>query len=264
MQSFGWTYVANRLVGRDLSSEEGSVSFARGLIAVCMLNIVIAVMVNYLVYFMFLKSGQPGTIIELLIVPAFAALVVSVPLLWVEYLLVRGMLEQSARLRKEADTDYLTNILSRRAFERKVKESLQHNSGAFLLLDLDRFKALNDANGHEYGDKVLVHVGAGLFDIAPGALSGRLGGDEFAVFIPGCRQEDQVKYANMIRQSISEVTIVAPENSGVIRVTSSVGAVWADTCDNYEELYRAADAALYEAKAAGRNRLEIYDPIVTI
>ncbi|RHW19350.1 diguanylate cyclase [Sphingomonas gilva] len=154
-----------------------------------------------------------------------------------------------AMLQHLADTDPLTGLLNRRAFLEQAHD--REGDQRLILIDIDRFKTVNDRFGHEAGDWVLVEIARLLRTNTPeAALVGRLGGEEFAILLPVDGSPDRlgetliltIAYAPMpIR---SKITASAGEASG----SSLSEAEW-------RALYNSADAALYAAKADGRNCL---------
>ena len=131
---------------------------------------------------------------------------------------------------------------------------------AILFIDLDRFKEVNDTHGHDAGDQLLVEVGRRLLKAARRSDTvARLGGDEFVVLCTSLRDGDDV---SLIATRIVEAMRAPFMRDGQeLLVTASVGLMVSDDPDaDSEELLRAADVAMYEAKASGRNRLRVYDP----
>ncbi|MGE7371224.1 GGDEF domain-containing protein [Neorhizobium sp. NPDC001467] len=122
-----------------------------------------------------------------------------------------------------------------------------------LLVDVDHFKNINDTHGHDFGDIVLKAIAACVSE-TPGGRGQvfRLGGEEFVALVPGASSRDGLKLAEAIRQAVAGLSIDAGSQS--VRVTVSIGI--ADNGDGQEKphVVSAADAALYLAKAGGRNR----------
>lgn len=163
-----------------------------------------------------------------------------------------------------ASTDALTGLRNRRAFEadmtRAIAESTAGGSMALILLDLDRFKTINDRYGHAGGDVVLRQVAAILTsELRAADTAARLGGEEFGVVLPGAGIDVAVGVAERLRL-VLEVT-PAEFQGRLIRVTASLGVV---SCpqhgQTFDVLIQRADAALYEAKNAGRNRIGVPPP----
>ena len=169
-----------------------------------------------------------------------------------------------AAARSAAVTDELTGLANRALFLEQVRAglSLARRQGTYvavLFLDVDRFKMVNDAMGHAAGDQLLVEVATRLrANLRAGDIAARHGGDEFAVLLTGLAfPDDGYQAAERLRSALSEPLMVGDQ-----RVDSSVSigvAVDVDGLDEPEDLLRHADAALYRAKDAGRNRVEIFD-----
>ena len=148
-----------------------------------------------------------------------------------------------------ADTDSMTGLLNRRAF----LEAAHKRAGPqrLILIDIDRFKTVNDRFGHEAGDWVLVEIARLLrTNTPPGALIGRMGGEEFAILVNSDGGRSQLGETLILTIAYAPMPVSS-------KVTASAGEA-AGRCTTEAEwrlLYNAADSALYAAKAAGRNRL---------
>jgi diguanylate cyclase (GGDEF)-like protein len=157
-----------------------------------------------------------------------------------------------------ATIDSLTGLLTRRAFvaaaERMVERATAGRHFSVLICDLDKFKAVNDTYGHETGDLVLRKVSEELRAID--APAGRLGGEEVALLTDG-HLDDAVDLAERFRESISNLAVRVGNRT--IGVTCSIGAAEWEPGDTIDTLLRRADAALYEAKRTGRNRVVAAD-----
>ena len=157
--------------------------------------------------------------------------------------------------------DGLTGLANRRRFSSALQEWTRHSRQAgepliLLVLDLDDFKSVNDGHGHAVGDACL-RVFADTLQQAfpsPPDLPARLGGEEFAVLVRSGRLDDAVRRAEVLRLSLPEIS--CREGAGV-PLYVSIGAARFDPERHIDpdELYREADAALYRAKAQGRNRV---------
>jgi diguanylate cyclase (GGDEF)-like protein len=159
------------------------------------------------------------------------------------------------RISGEARVDELTGLLNRRGFEERSRTELAHarregTSLAVLCFDLDFFKRVNDEFGHEVGDLVLTNV-AGCFRREARQIDvvARMGGEEFVALLPGAGLEEARSFAERVRVALQRS---APD--GVPRVTASAGAAATVAPERLEDLVKAADMALYAAKAQGRNR----------
>ncbi|HSZ15031.1 MAG TPA: diguanylate cyclase [Solirubrobacteraceae bacterium] len=171
---------------------------------------------------------------------------------------------QSAELhhRDEAILDPLTGLLNRHALaprfaELSVQARVNNQPVCLMLCDVDNFKAVNDAHGHDQGDAVLRDVAYALrTQLRSFELVYRLGGEEFLVVLPGASLEKGVEVAERLRGAV-EQTMPAS-----IRVTISLGVSAASGQHvSYDELFKAADTALYEAKRTGRNRAVAAPPL---
>ncbi len=179
----------------------------------------------------------------------------------------RRELDHSNRMEAlRSSTDELTGLLNRRALKSGIRNeanrAVRHARPlAFLFLDVDRFKRINDEHGHAVGDEVLVGVALRVRSaVRSYDLFGRWGGDEFCLVAPEHRlPADTRALAEHLREAVSS----APFDtlSGSLDVTVSIGAVLVDPpTSTPEEMCALADAALYRAKRAGRNRVEVDEP----
>lgn len=157
-------------------------------------------------------------------------------------------------LRMIGQYDYLTGAKTRRAFMADLEaacEQSPESGGALIMLDLDHFKQVNDRFGHPAGDDVLRAAAAACRSaIRRIDVLGRLGGEEFAILLRGMTIGDAMKCAERVRQSVAELRVL-PDRE--LKVTVSMG-VTAIGGGNPQASLAAADAALYCAKASGRNR----------
>ncbi|KXX63424.1 diguanylate cyclase [Marichromatium gracile] len=168
--------------------------------------------------------------------------------------------QELARTQQRALVDALTNIPNRRAFDHALLRALQDPEPptCLLLLDLDHFKQCNDTFGHLMGDRVLQITGQLLADLRDEQVFvARYGGEEFAIIVEG-RLERAVALAEQVRKQVSAIRFrQKPPASGVGTVTTSIGVVEARAHERPEELIERADRALYRAKSAGRDRVEV-------
>jgi diguanylate cyclase (GGDEF)-like protein len=166
----------------------------------------------------------------------------------------------NARLEELSRRDDLTGIANRRRLQQALAEEWSHTrqSIAFLLLDLDYFKKLNDTHGHLAGDLALQSVAGFVAETARphGGLAARYGGEELAVLLPGLGLDRALQVAEQLRAGIEALTILN-EESPLGRLTASVGAaaMLPGLGQTPEGLIEAADLALYQAKDEGRNRV---------
>ena len=171
------------------------------------------------------------------------------------------------RLRAQSDTDYLTSLPNRRAFDEAARRlwalSRRHGHALSLVLfDVDRFKSINDQRGHEAGDEALVAVARLARDaFRQGDLVARHGGEEFAVLMSHCALTEAVERAEDLRRRLAAAVIDITGQSS-LRLTASFGVVQMQPEDiDPGALLRRADRALYAAKAEGRDRVETDPPL---
>ena len=157
-----------------------------------------------------------------------------------------------------ARRDPLTGLSNRRGFIERIAPLIAANTAhdehaiALLLLDVDRFKAINDRHGHDAGDDVLIAIARrlGRWDCALQVV-GRMGGEEFAILVSGMGRFAAHSFAESVRQAIA----ACDHGLAGVSVTVSIGAVMAAPGDTFATLYRTADTALYAAKHQGRDRV---------
>jgi len=182
---------------------------------------------------------------------------------------IMKMLNQAA-VERQALMDGLTELANRRAFDQamitEIQTAAQNNTNCSLVLfDLDHFKRINDNYGHQAGDEVLrvtariLRSKIQMANKSQKALIARYGGEELAVLLPGvCAQEAQ-RIAENIRNGVQSESLLF--QGQVLRFTISAGlASFPEHADNRENLIGAADAALYQAKQSGRNRVGLAVP----
>jgi diguanylate cyclase (GGDEF)-like protein len=166
-------------------------------------------------------------------------------------------------LQEQAISDPLTGLYNRRYLSEFLSRELVRarrsaTPVAVILLDLDRFKRVNDAFGHEAGDVVLMAVGALLKSKVRGSdIACRYGGEEFALVMPQADADAAGRRAEEVRVGVAAL---APVHDGksLGKLTASFGiAIFPDHARDIDSLLRAADVALYAAKGAGRNRIII-------
>jgi diguanylate cyclase (GGDEF)-like protein len=167
---------------------------------------------------------------------------------------------REAELRRLAETDPLTGVLNRRAFDEAASVACalaraNHQPFAVVAFDLDAFKALNDRYGHAGGDAALKALAeAASRDVRAGDLIGRLGGDEFAIALPRADAALATRIAERLRRTVAGLS--PRHGRRVLRFTASFGVASADDpAESFADTVARADAALYRAKNAGRDRV---------
>jgi diguanylate cyclase (GGDEF)-like protein len=174
---------------------------------------------------------------------------------------VATLVEESQRL---AATDALTGLMNRRAFscavDREISRTARHGYPlSLLLLDIDRFKQINDRSGHATGDRVLVAMGRLLHHVLRGSdLAGRWGGEEFVVAYTSTDVAAAASAAERLRTAIEQL-VVLDDAGRAIPLTASIGVAAHTPGDSLASLVRHADRAMYRAKASGRNRVVVCD-----
>jgi two-component system cell cycle response regulator len=169
----------------------------------------------------------------------------------------------NARLAQLATTDPLTALLNRRALTerltREMERALRNESSvALLLIDLDHFKRVNDTHGHLVGDAVLREVAELLISgVRGGDFVGRFGGEEFLVVLPETDDDGAASFAERIRERVEAHLFAGRDGAPPLHMTASIGVATfpAALIESVEDLFARADAALYRAKAEGRNRV---------
>lgn len=178
---------------------------------------------------------------------------------------VESTMADNARLEQLAQTDALTQLLNRRALTERITAEMERalrydSSMALLMIDLDHFKRINDTYGHLVGDDVLRDVAALLTEtIRTSDMVARYGGEEFLVLLPETDDAGAEMFAERIREAIEQHQFGGRADQPALKLTTSVGVATfpAARIESVEDLFARADAALYRAKADGRNRVRL-------
>jgi diguanylate cyclase (GGDEF)-like protein len=192
------------------------------------------------------------------------------PLLALAALPVVTLLQRSLRhvqLVNDSRADSKTGLLNAATWERESTAEIARavRTGtpmALALLDIDRFKRINDTYGHMVGDQVIKEIANTLDGLLRDYdLAGRFGGEEFSLLLPQTRAVDAFRIAERVRANVAGLSIIAPGTTGGerVHVTVSIGVAALDSGSKreYAELMAAADAALYRAKAGGRDQVQM-------
>jgi diguanylate cyclase (GGDEF)-like protein len=174
--------------------------------------------------------------------------------------------ERMQELQRQASLDSLTGLKNRRRFEEDLRVAMARSrrdgsTGAVLMLDLDRFKEVNDSHGHQAGDRMIQEIAAVLRDrTRESDVLARIGGDEFAIVLPRCTPAEARVVAESVAQAIAE------HRSGDERlapITASVGVAMfgEDPRTSIESVISEADTAMYAAKDGGRDGVRVFDPV---
>ena len=173
---------------------------------------------------------------------------------------LRGQLRGAVH---DALTDPLTGLANRRSFDLELRAVAACASGSspahLVMADIDHFKRVNDTRGHDIGDEVLRIVGEVLLaHVRRDSLVARVGGDEFGLLLPGASSRYTAAIATRLCELLaSRPLVVRGHPDAVERITLSIGVAGWHAGESSAEWYARADAALYEAKRRGRNRVSI-------
>ncbi len=192
-----------------------------------------------------------------------AELVLNMPWLTLVALGVLAGLHRSSLvkgLQVAASTDAKTGLLNLTTWQDRAKQGLSRAARAnqpvaVVMIDLDHFKNVNDTHGHLAGDRVLCRVADALgVELRGHDLLGRFGGEEFVAFLEGPTAEQTVEISERLRHCIASITTTATPS-----VTGSIGVAYCTPPRqaNLADLLQVADTALFQAKAGGRNRVDI-------
>ncbi|NEJ73755.1 diguanylate cyclase [Rhizobium phaseoli] len=163
------------------------------------------------------------------------------------------------KLTRLANTDMLTGVPNRQHFFNSLPKGLGPGD-AFVLIDIDFFKSVNDRFGHDKGDIVLVNVARTIADSIPrSSVFGRLGGEEFSLFLRGETEASAFALAEQVREAVNALSLVF-DGKQVSPTVSAGVALW-EAGLTEQDVQKRADQALYSAKNNGRNRVELFTGI---
>ncbi|MEW9123897.1 MAG: diguanylate cyclase [Thermotaleaceae bacterium] len=168
------------------------------------------------------------------------------------------------QLREMAMKDGLTGIYNRSLLmelleKEMIKGERMENPIAFVMLDIDHFKSINDTYGHMVGDMVLKKMAVHLNEVARKSdIVGRYGGEEFSIILPNVDREDAYQICERLRKAIENLEFITEKGRFHITVSFGVYVKNKDEAITHEEMVKRADEALYRAKNNGRNRVEIF------
>ena len=164
----------------------------------------------------------------------------------------QALIEENAQLAQQSQTDPLTGLANRRAFNAAMEKAIDNASAhggalSLAIVDIDHFKSINDLYGHPVGDQTLVSVAQALqAQCVDLGMVARFGGEEFAVVLPGSALSDAQRHGEDMREAVANMAQGMP-------VTISAGVTDYGPGDTISDLYARADQALYAAKKSGRN-----------
>ena len=170
---------------------------------------------------------------------------------------------QVERLSRDSQTDSLTMVANRRAFDAELMTMIDEANAegtalSLIMIDIDHFKTFNDTHGHVVGDQVLRFVAQEMVHCFKGRdLLARYGGEEFAVLLPSTPLKGGSLVAEQLRSIVAAQGFTDDKGEGPYQVTISLGVAEFTGNEGAQEFVARADAALYEAKSAGRNRVGV-------
>ncbi len=174
---------------------------------------------------------------------------------------ILGKQEKLLHFQEEATLDKLTGLLNKAAVNEKLTSMCKKNAGYFLMIDLDSFKLVNDLYGHEMGDKVLLSFAKTIkAALSPDSIIGRIGGDEFVAFSSELNSENDIKRITVnLNMGLVEKAKALMGRDMDIPLGASIGAMYVSGVGTeYEEIFKAADKALYRVKENGKHGYAIY------
>ena len=183
---------------------------------------------------------------------------------------IETMRDNLDQAREQAETDALTGLLNRRAFERELgaacERSKMHGTPLSLAFcDIDHFKLVNDTHGHDIGDRVLSFVGKVLVEnVGKRGIVARHGGEEFVILFDNMTPEDAFEIVDIACYDLAKRNIIdrnAGQPIGTVTISAGVAGIGMDS--NISNMLRRADRALYRAKREGRNRVLLADNDIT-
>jgi len=206
----------------------------------------------------FVPNMPDGLYWGAVLIAAIIPLLIAPPISFVALNVLRLLTNTIDRLDHYVRHDALTGVLSRVCLLGQTHEQLR-GGGAFLMIDADHFKSINDSHGHDIGDEALKRLAEVLRSAMPAnGLVGRLGGEEFGVFLPGLTSaEAGVVAAGLCNAMRSSGKLIANRE---INLTVSIGVALHLSSATLEQTMKAADEALYQAKRSGRDRYHLALP----
>jgi len=250
--------VKNKLELQSVPSER---EYATGMVLTTIVMLVLAIAIAVGVTWFTTRNHPPeihsqalrtATLLPLVIVPLCAGIVG-----------LQGFFNHRRMLAfsELAHTDEMTELANRRAFMQRARNlfeetDLNYSGLCVFIIDLDHFKRVNDAYGHDAGDEVLIHASRQIAEaVPPDSIVARLGGEEFAVLMPYATSAQIHDRAEAVRYLVAARPCAYQDQ--LIRVSASVGVGIAHPRDSISTVMARADNALYEAKNDGRNRFVI-------
>ncbi len=216
----------------------------------------------FLLMFVEHLTGAPPTItgtITAILIPV----IIGIPVLFViegqaERLSIAVVQLDDLRLEAEdrAKRDSMTGLYNHQYFMDRIRMSKSDaDKGSLLVLDIDKFKNINDSFGHQKGDEALISVVKAVrASVRDTDIIGRIGGEEFAVYLQNASKEDAKMVANRIRENVESIAF-EPKKGLLASLTVSIGLAMKREVGNMVHALKLADMRMYEAKNTGRNRV---------
>jgi two-component system cell cycle response regulator len=179
------------------------------------------------------------------------------------------VVQYQQHLEYQTQTDSLTGLFNRRAFEKKVSEEFERakrygHALSVLILDIDNFKSVNDTYGHHGGDATLVKISETLRDkTRQSDFPSRYGGEEFVLLLPETDQESALRVAKKIHEQIRSTTFGTAAKPFLLTVSIGLSSTSITDYSDWHQMLEDADRALYKAKDNGKDRVEVYFPTPT-
>lgn len=233
-------------------------------ITITVFSTLFSVTLTYIVTHLMNEGENLGV---LLVVSTCVPLIVAPFASWpfIDLLMKVDVLEK--KMRRWATFDYLTGLLTRQAFFHDAKNYLyasKHEQMGFsiLVVDLDKFKNINDTFGHSAGDEVLKDFATIVTTILrEDDLVGRIGGEEFAIFLPNTTQDEAYEISERLHIAIRESSVNIVHSSIKYTVSTGLESSPPNEMDPIETILKRADQALYLAKERGRDRTVIFSTL---
>jgi diguanylate cyclase (GGDEF)-like protein len=220
-------------------------------IAVTLASAALSALLTWLILTVFANGVNQAGLAVAIGLPLF----LGGPLTLVHVLRLTQLRLANQQLQVLASTDGLTACLNRRAFTSEVAKRLRR-PGAFLVIDADNFKVINDRYGHDRGDEALKLLAATIkANVRADDIVGRIGGEEFGVLLHEASLETARMVAERIRTAVEAIGF-APDGC-LLPLSVSVGGAFFERDISFSELFRIADQRLYRVKQNGRNRVDI-------
>ena len=179
------------------------------------------------------------------------------------YILEKELRDKTHSLKNLAQTDFLTGLINRRAFEHILQQSyieseITSGTVAVLFIDLDRFKPVNDQHGHLTGDDMLRNIADLCQQVVSNyGVTGRWGGEEFIILLPDHASDKLLNRLNELREGLAKLPFKFKQER--LTVTASIGGTQCRTGEKLDAAFERADKGLYKAKSGGRNQVVIQD-----